>query len=77
MSATTLCKRCGRVITWARTANGKAMPVNPYADDNGNVVLIPFRHQPGYEAKVLKPIELINPPPGPRYMPHFATCGKS
>lgn len=74
MSATTVCKRCGRAITWATSVNGKPMPVDPYSCEDGNVQLVPFKAG-GYTAVVLRRSELENPPPGPRYKAHFATCG--
>ena len=76
MSATTLCARCGRTLTWATTVNGKAMPVDPYSDSNGNVRLQP--HQSGgYTAHVMTKLELADPSSGPRYLAHFATCGRT
>jgi hypothetical protein len=34
------CKSCGEQIVWARTVNGKAMPIDPIAITNGNVVVV-------------------------------------
>ena len=74
MSATTRCRRCGKPITWATTVNGRPMPVDPFAFDDGNVRLVPHK-QGGYTAEVLRAAELVDPAPGPRYKAHFATCG--
>lgn len=75
MSATTRCRRCGAPMTWATTENGRPMPVDPYACDDGNVRLEPHK-MGGYTAIVMKKADLENPPSGPRYKAHFATCGR-
>lgn len=76
MSAITRCRRCDKPITWATTENGKPMPVDIPAYDDGNVHLQPHKSG-GITAIVLKKADLENPPPGPRYKAHFATCGRS
>lgn len=53
------------------------MPVDPYSCDDGNVQLIPNPRGPGQIAHVMTKAELNDPPPGPRYKAHFATCGRS
>lgn len=35
----TACRSCGAPIRWARTANGKAMPLDPDPSPNGNLAL--------------------------------------
>ena len=45
--------------------------------DDGNVQLIPDPRGPGQVAHVMTKAELADPPPGPRYKAHFATCGSS
>lgn len=75
MSAVTKCRRCDKPVTWATSEGGKAMPLDLYAYDDGNVQLIPNPRGPGQIAHVMTKAELNDPPPGPRYKAHFATCG--
>lgn len=77
MSAVSSCGRCGKAITWARTETGKTMPIDPFSCDDGNVQLTPDPRGPGQVAHVMTKAELADPPPGPRYKAHFATCGRS
>lgn len=64
------CRSCDAEITWARTAAGKAMPLDRLPDPNGNVVL-----RDGV-AIVLGPLErAIAEEEGETLrMPHHATC---
>lgn len=34
------CRRCGVWVLWARSENGKRMPVSPEPDSGGNLLLI-------------------------------------
>ncbi len=77
MGAVTACRRCQKPITWAVTENNRPMPVDPYSCEDGNVQLIPDPRGPGQIAHVMSKAELADPPPGPRYKAHFATCGRS
>lgn len=68
---TTECGRCGRQIAWARTTNGKSMPVDPEPRANGNVFC-------QYEGGVLvaRVKSKTDPtPPGTPMVAHFLTCG--
>jgi hypothetical protein len=58
---------CGRMIRWVTTEKGKAMPIDPAPNPNGNVVLLD-----NFTAHVLHKGE--DPGGRDRYMPHFATC---
>ena len=65
---TATCRSCGAPIIWARTVNGKAMPLDaePHADgvlrisDRGVAVSMGSLTGPGYSAET--------------YKSHFATC---
>jgi hypothetical protein len=59
------CRSCGAAIIWARTAKGKAIPVDRDATSRGNIVLSTQDHQ--VLAKV------VAPGPGQRQA-HFVTC---
>lgn len=68
----TTCRRCGRQMAFARTAAGRAMPVDLVPSAAGNVALhvdssgrlvarvLTSTHEP-------RPFERV-------HMPHFATC---
>lgn len=60
------CRLCNKALRWARTANGKPMPLDPEPNDDGNVTLneagVATVHGDGTSID------------GVRYMPHFATC---
>lgn len=73
------CRSCGASIVWARTTNGKLMPVDAVAHDEGNVLLtwgdeegVPTRF-----ASVLTGTALeTQRGASPEFMhrSHFATC---
>lgn len=77
MSAVTTCRRCKKPITWAVTENNRPMPVDPYSCDDGNVILTPEPTGNRQIAHVLTKAEQADPPPGPKYKAHFATCRPS
>lgn len=60
------CRSCGEAILWARTVNGKPMPLDPEPVRGGNV-----RLEKG-TAHVLGPLEADAEPR--LYVSHFATC---
>ena len=67
---TTACGRCGRQIVWARTPQGRSMPLDPTPTPAGNAFA-------QYENGVL--IVRVKTKDDPRpvgtpMMPHFATC---
>lgn len=74
MSAVTECRRCKKPITWAVTENNKPMPVDPHSYEDGNIILRPEGRGNAQVAHVMTKAELADPPPGPRYKAHFATC---
>lgn len=65
------CGSCGAPVTWAKTAAGKVIPLDPEPVANGNVLLrdgvaIVFGAKSGA------------PPAGERrYKSHFATCAQA
>lgn len=72
MSVSAVCKRCGDEFLWARTAKGRAMPVDPQPRPDGNLA-IHRDHLGQLRARVVTtdaPIEAYERPG----MPHAATC---
>ena len=61
MSAT--CSSCNSPVIWARTTNGRAMPLNPTPKVGGNIEL-----RDGV-AHVVTPDQLVE-----RYTSHFYDC---
>ena len=69
MSGSVPCRSCGTPVVWARTATGKAMPVDAAPDPKGNLVLVWARTV--VEARVVRG----DAPHGyPLRLSHFATC---
>jgi hypothetical protein len=71
------CRACGAPIRWARTAKGKAIPLDPDPAEAGNVILEePFGADPIAHVIGSKgvPLELGHLAELPRFMPHHATC---
>lgn len=62
---TSNCRSCGKPILWARTPNGKWMPLDPEPNPLGNLLL----DEDGY----IGPHPEGAPVKGP-YFSHFATC---
>lgn len=63
------CRACPAEIRWARTTNGKAIPLDATPHPDGNVRLV------GEVAHVIGPAPTLDPDDdGTRYMPHHATC---
>jgi len=58
------CKSCGAPIRWAKTAQGKRMPLNPAPDPRGRLALD--------ATGLIVQGELAAA--GDRYTSHFATC---
>lgn len=71
---TTKCGRCDAPIVWARTVNGKAMPVDVQPRADGNVEL--ERTGNTVTARVLTKDELSSASlfGAQRYVAHFVTC---
>ena len=69
---TGLCRRCGREFLWARTAKGRAMPVDPEPRPDGNLATHRDLHGQ-LRVRVVTtdtPLESWERPG----MPHAATC---
>ncbi len=62
-----VCRHCGLEIQWAKTENGRPMPVNVTADPDGNVIWL----DDGKTVHVLHKDETTDKP---RFKAHFATC---
>lgn len=63
------CRACPAEIRWARTTNGKTIPLDAEPDPAGNVRLVDD------VAHVIGPDPTLDPDDdGVRYMPHHATC---
>lgn len=70
------CRSCGAAIVWAKTTNGKAMPVDLMPTDDGNIVLLDDGNERGEQtALVVKSGE--EHPSVERHKSHFATCPKA
>lgn len=69
------CRSCGAAILWARTKNGKAMPLDAEPTPEGNVVLtgevVPSARGAVPICEVLAGPDLFG---APLRMPHHATC---
>lgn len=65
------CKSCGAPITWAISAKGKAIPIDPSPVKSGNLVLIVEDPRNAPTARYARDEE------GPRYVSHFATCAQA
>jgi hypothetical protein len=62
------CRSCEAPITFARTAKGHRMPIEPAKNGNGNLKL-----QPSLDPK--EPPLAVNVAPGTgTHVSHFATC---
>lgn len=59
------CRGCEAPIRWAKTASGKAMPLDATPNRDGNVVIDDTLEGP--RARVVAP-------GAGQYMPHHATC---
>lgn len=70
-----VCRSCHGQIIWARTVNGRPMPVDAEPAANGNVILVAtqrYQAQPP-TAKVLGREEAAEHA-GALYVSHFASC---
>jgi hypothetical protein len=56
------CRSCGAQIEWATTAAGKAIPLNPYPVNGGN---LEFRG---------RMVHYVQPNQTPRFTSHFSDC---
>ena len=65
----TTCRSCGDRIFWARTDQGKKMPVNDEPDPAGNLLITP-----GPYPKATVVSHGGRPPGTVLYSSHFATC---
>lgn len=63
------CRGCGAAIQFGRTSNGKTMPIDTVASDDGNVVF----EANGVDVTVLTNEQKLTDT-RPRFMSHFATC---
>lgn len=62
------CRHCREAVIWINLPSGKRMPVDPVPDPDGNVVVDARRSSNHRTGRVDKDA------PGPKHMPHFATC---
>lgn len=67
------CRACSSPIRWARTVNGRAIPLDQEPTADGNVILDgDTAHVIGNTGTV--PFELAHLADEDRWMPHHATC---
>ena len=64
------CRSCGAEIVWAKTVNGKNIPVDPTPVESGNLGFLPG-NPPTVEVRNY-PEPFISEQP--RYVSHFKTC---
>lgn len=62
------CKTCGAAITWARTENGRAIPVDPVIRADGNITL---EDQGAYV------LALVGKAGSGTHVSHFTTCAQA
>lgn len=78
MSGTTVpCRRCGGTLRFIRTREGKAMPVEPVPNPDGNVAALKTSRGRYIDAHVIRPDEDRDALAAGGYsvfMPHFAVC---
>jgi hypothetical protein len=68
------CRSCRAPIVWARTVNGKRMPVDRDPTPDGNLVLaVPGVDDTEPYVTVVDPDQPMLDDP-PRYRSHYATC---
>jgi len=66
------CKGCGAKINWVKMAKtGKAMPIDPEPNIDGNIILVDFGGTVGIQAAMAE-VGFSTP----QYISHFATCPK-
>lgn len=58
------CRSCHAPVVWARTAKGKAIPLDVKPRKDGNLIL----------RNGIVRVQTRNDPGGLRYVSHFATC---
>ncbi|MGB3708943.1 hypothetical protein [Gordonia sp. (in: high G+C Gram-positive bacteria)] len=68
------CRSCGQPVIWATTDKGKAMPINPGPDAQGNVAL--HRDKAGITAVVVPNIKAkaMRSAGQKLYLSHFGSC---
>ena len=71
----TSCRRCPAAILFIRMRDsGKAMPVDPWPDDRGNIAALPAgpkTYVDGHYLAAHEPLAVGEV----RLMPHWSTCG--
>lgn len=68
------CNSCGAEITWVYTTNGKRMPIDNEAVENGNLVLTGETRRGSPVVAYLKRGDPQLPLDVARLVSHFATC---
>lgn len=74
------CRSCGAEIVWAKTQNGKNIPIDAQSHEAGNIMLVAATStilEPPY-AVILRTIaDMAGVPPEKLHRTHFATCPKA
>ena len=70
----TSCRRCPAAILFVRMRSGKAMPVDPWPDDRGNIAALPTGPKTYTDGRYLAKGESLAEGEV-RLMPHWGTCG--
>ena len=76
---TTHCRSCGAPIIWARTLNGKAMPLDAEPSSAGNITLHDTGDPQAPQARVLAGADLFDARSAETtlYLSHYASCPDS
>lgn len=67
------CRACGAAVKWVKTRQGKALPVEPAPDNNGNVVAMRTSRGTFVDGHVI-PVGQPIPDGYTRFYPHFSSC---
>jgi hypothetical protein len=67
------CRSCHALITWAVTVDGKRMPLDYNATDDGTLVVVRHTDTGTPVVRVVSPVDGVPSHPS-RYRSHFATC---
>lgn len=73
------CRSCGAPLRWAKTLNGKAIPLDAEPTSAGNIVLHDTRDPRSPQARVLAGADLLDARSEGTtlWLSHYATCPDS
>lgn len=74
------CRSCGAEIVWAKTQNGKNIPIDAQSHESGNIMLVAASStilEPPYAVILRTVADMAGVPPEKLHRTHFATCPKA